>query len=346
MKYYSHDEFRHGDQYSRLKKDSGEITDFSSSLSHYVIESKSFDGNKTLLYYPTVEESVEDKIASYLHFKPSQVVAFAGMTPLIHTVFDLNGIEDVMLLEPLFSEYRKASTVRNMNITRLPLFACEKFKSVLGNYKFDIVCLNNPVNPTGEILSEEILTNIAKAAKLRNAILFLDQAYLDFSPQQEKENSLKLLEKYDNIILGRTFTKITGLPGLRLGYAITTERIAEKLRNLRPPWTIAENSINYIGPILKAVKDPQLMDESLYLKKELLSMGFRLIGDSKINMIAFEISQNLDPELFYKDLIRSGFLIRPLKNFYGFSEYSFRVSVRGHEDNKKLMREMWRIRNE
>ena len=345
MKSSSLKDFGHGDQYGKLKHFHPDLVDFSSSINPLTISLSSTFNSHTVNHYPSIEEGAEKIISDELGIPQSHIVIFAGMTPLIHSIFDIENIKDVLLIEPLFSEYRKASWIRNCNITRLSLDVVRKNPQLLVDFRFDIVCINNPVNPTGEYISRRTIFKIAEIAQSKGAFLFLDEAYIDFLPDKIRYDTTELVEMYPRVILGRTFTKITGLPGIRLGFAIASKTVASKIRELRPPWTIPEDAIQFLLSVLHAKPDASLPDQIVYLKKKLMELGFTLIGDSSVNMLSFDMGEQLDPDIFYNKLIEKGFLIRPLGNFYGFNNRSFRISVRRTMENEALVKAMGEIIN-
>lgn len=345
MKSISPEDFSHGDQYMKLQHIHPNLVDFSSSINSTTVSVPSADNSNLMKHYPSIEDQAEKIISEYLGIPLSSIVVYAGMTPLIHSIFDIEKIKNVLLLEPLFSEYRKASQVRNCKITRLPLNVVRQNPSFLLDFKFDMVCINNPVNPTGEYIPKHTIYKIAEIAQSKDAFLFLDEAYVDFLPDKLRYNTTDLVEMYPHVILGRTFTKVTGLPGIRLGFAIASKAVGQKIREMRPPWTIPADAIQILPSVLDGKPDPSLFDQIAYLKRKLIELGFTLIGDSSVNMLSFNIPEQLDPDIFYNNLIQNGFLIRPLGNFYGFNNKSFRISVRGAVENEALVDAMEAIVN-
>lgn len=345
MKSSSLDDFGHGDQYGKLKHLHPNLVGFSSSINQLTISVPLSNNSQSMNHYPSIEDEAEKMICGKLAITQSHIVIYAGMTTLIHSIFDIENIKDVLLLEPLFSEYRKASQIRNCNVTRLSLDVVKKNPHLLVDFKFDIVCINNPVNPTGEYISKQTIFKIAEIAQSKGAILFLDEAYIDFVPDKLRYDTTELVEMYPRVILGRTFTKITGLPGIRLGFAIGSKKVAQQIRDLRPPWTIPEDAIQVLSSALNGKPDGSLPDQIVYFKRKLIELGFAVIGDSSVNMLSFDIGKQLDPDIFYNKLIDRGFLIRALGNFYGFNNSSFRISVRGTVENEALVKAMGEIIN-
>jgi len=116
-----------------------------------------------------------------------------------------------------------------------------------------MVFLCSPNNPTGNSLSERIVREMAESTK---GIVFLDEAYAEFA----EKNLLKLVRDYDNLIVGRTLSKAFGLAGLRLGYAVAPEWIAEQYRRIAPLFSISSLSL---AAGLAALHDLEYMKESV-----------------------------------------------------------------------------------
>jgi len=100
-----------------------------------------------------------------------------------------------------------------------------------------MIFLCSPNNPTGNLVSEETVRSIAEST---DGIIFLDEAYAEFA----EKSLLKLVKEYDNLVVGRTLSKAFGLAGLRLGYAVAPEWIAEQYRRIAPLFSISSLSLN------------------------------------------------------------------------------------------------------
>lgn len=105
------------------------------------------------------------------------------------------------------------------------------------NTKTRIIFLVNPNNPTGTYITELELRHFLKSIS-SDILVVLDEAYCEYVDYSDYPNSLKLLEKYPNLIITRTFSKIYGLSGLRIGYAISNPDITEILNRVRLPFNV------------------------------------------------------------------------------------------------------------
>ena len=89
--------------------------------------------------------------------------------------------------------------------------------------------LCSPNNPTGNVIGEEDVRALLESTK---GIVFLDEAYVEFA----ERSLIRLVERYDNLIVGRTLSKAFGLAGMRLGYGVAPRWIADQYRRAAPPF--------------------------------------------------------------------------------------------------------------
>ena len=343
MKNVSNSEFSHGDSYFNFSKPNTELIDFSSSINQ---SRKELIGNeflKELEHYPQPENVFEKKIAQNLDLNEEKITVFAGMTSLIYSVFKLSGIKRALFLEPLFSEYMRSSLGMGIESVRLPVNQLLHNPKLLRSFNYDIACLNNPVNPTGEFIDKDNLIELIEECQRSDSLFFLDEAYIDFISKSLRFNSIKFLDRFRNLIIGRSFTKIGGLPGIRLGYSVTSEDLGERLKFLRPPWTIPQSYLKVDISKFFDIEIPYLEKERDRLIHSLRELGLRIIGNSVSNMISFSTENLIDPDQFERKLVDDGFLVRNLSNFYGFNHNEFRIGVKTPEDNKKLISAIKRI---
>ncbi|TAK73539.1 MAG: aminotransferase class I/II-fold pyridoxal phosphate-dependent enzyme [Gammaproteobacteria bacterium] len=203
--------------------------------------------------------------------------------------------------------------------------------------KTRIIFLVNPNNPTGTYLTERELTDFL-AVIPPNMVIVLDEAYYEYMdcPDYPK-NSLQLLEKYSNLIITRTFSKIYGLAGLRIGYAVSHPDIAEKLNQVRLPFNI--NSIA-TAAAKAALLDQEHVKQSLLLNQQglkQLQQAFTALNIEMISSVGNFITINLKKEadVIYKQLLQENISVRPLSP-YGLTTH-LRVSVGTQEQNVRLI---------
>ena len=177
-----------------------------------------------------------------------------------------------------------------------------------------VVFLASPNNPTGTVLEskkiEKFLDDIPS-----NVAVFVDQAYFEYLEEEKYKVSFELVENYKNLIISRSFSKAHGLAALRLGYAVSSEEIAEFLNRVRQPFNT--NSLALAAGI-KAIEDKDHISSSIEINKSGLkkakeafnSLGFEYI-DSYGNFISFDSQQ--DSDLSFDFFLKKGIILRSLK---------------------------------
>ena len=213
--------------------------------------------------------------------------------------------------------------------------------------KTKVVFLANPNNPTGTFINKIELKNLRK--KLRNDILLvIDDAYFEYVQQRDYSSGLKLFSKYKNVLITRTFSKIYGLAGLRVGWGYASKEIINILNQIKPPFNINRPALFAASA---AVKD------SNWLKKEIKHINkwskiffntFKKMkietNESKVNFLLVNFDRvNISSNKVFQKLAKSGILVRKM-DIYGIKN-SLRITIGKSEENKKLITSLKKILN-
>ncbi len=270
-----------------------------------------------------------------------------GASELIYAYCEAAAPRRAVQVVPAFSEYRTALEMAGCAVDSYRLNAendfllDDKFVRYLAKSEADAVFLCTPGNPTGRLIPEAVLKMIFDLCRQRRIRLFLDECFIELCGHAE---SLKnRLEEYKGLFILRAFTKSFAIPGLRLGYCLCAEEaLLQKMADLCPPWNIS-------GVALAAGK--KAAGETDYLKKSrayiereraYLAAGLaqyaKKVCPSEANYILFESEPGLDEKL-----ARRGVAIRSAANFEGLETGWYRVAVRTHNENGKLLREIGKI---
>ena len=199
--------------------------------------------------------------------------------------------------------------------------------------KTKIVFLCNPNNPSGTIISRDefdrLLTAVSKNARdisgtgspggtsgadQGNTLLVSDEAYYDFVDDPAYPQTLPYLKDHPNLIITRTFSKVTGLAGMRVGYAMAHQDVIKILRKVMEPFAV--NRVAQAGA-LASLDDHEFLRASIQFVKEgreqvyqgLLKMGFKAIP-SQGNFVFVDIETPAAP--ICEAMLRQGVIIRPL----------------------------------
>lgn len=199
-----------------------------------------------------------------------------------------------------------------------------------------MIFLANPNNPTGTSFDrKELLTFLAKVPE--HVIVVLDEAYCEYVQDANHPDGVTLLGDYPNLVITRTFSKAYGLAGSRVGYAVSSEKIASVLNKLRQPFNV--NSLGECAAVA-VLNDENYLERSRQINSEGLTQvekGLRALGlewiPSKGNFITFDAGG--DAIVCYQKLLQKGVIVRPVAN-YGMPRH-LRVSIGLPEENERFL---------
>ena len=213
--------------------------------------------------------------------------------------------------------------------------------------KTKIVFLANPNNPTSTYVDKKKLLFLRK--KLRsNILLVVDDAYFEYVKQKDYSSGLQLFSNFKNVIVTRTFSKIYGLAGLRVGWGYGSKEIINSLNQYKPPFNInspalsaAEAAIKDNAWLKKEIKHVNKWNDKFYKEFKKLNIAtnksftnFLLINFNKIKK---------NSSIIFKLLAGAGILVRKMDN-YGIKN-SLRVTIGKNEENKKLILKLKKVIN-
>lgn len=195
-----------------------------------------------------------------------------------------------------------------------------------------MIFLCSPNNPSGNTVSEEDARSILESV---NVIVFIDEAYADFS-----ENNLAgLVREYDNLIIGRTFSKAFGLAGMRMGYAVVPEWICREYMKVMTPFSV---DVLSIAGGIAALKDTDHLRKSIETVKKgriQLTQGLgRLckVYPSDANFIMIDVSPRTAAEVSVS-LLEKGIIVRDCTSFRGAGKSLIRITVGTEGQNEKVI---------
>jgi len=189
---------------------------------------------------PQMDDGLERAAKQYYH-GPVEPVAVSGSQAAImalpHLLTDLLGYCGVVALPRVgYKEHEHAWRSFQKNNERWTLLFYDDNPSDFETLKSDVVVVINPNNPTGKILNQHYLTQLASDLASRNATLVVDEAFVDIAPQNSVLNPSRRL---NNVIVLRSVGKFFGLAGARVGFVFANRKIRESLIEYIGPWTVA-----------------------------------------------------------------------------------------------------------
>jgi histidinol-phosphate aminotransferase len=257
----------------------------------------------------------------------------------------VNEGDEVVMADPTFPVYTNVTQIMGGKLIKVKLkdFTHDldaMFKKV--NRKTKLVFICNPNNPTGTIVSleafESFLSHLPK-----HVVVVLDEAYGDFVEDAFYPNGLDYIKERKQVIVLRTFSKVYGLAGLRIGYALGKEDLVDCLYQVRDPFPVHRLAQVAAVAALKdedhAIRSIQLVYEGKrYLYKELDRMGLSYVP-SQANFIFVDFEK--DSEEVFQALLREGIIIRPGK-IWGYPTF-VRVTIGRMGDNRRFIKAIKKI---
>jgi histidinol-phosphate aminotransferase len=210
-------------------------------------------------------------------------------------------------------------------------------------HKVKMVFIANPNNPTGTFLGAAELLNFLRAVPPQ-VLVVLDEAYNEYLPQNLRYDSVSWLRDFPNLIISRTFSKAYGLAGLRVGYALAGELVADMLNRVRQPFNV--NSVAQAAAVA-ALQDESFVRRTCELNQagmEQITQGLIRLGLEYIpsygNFVCCRIANSAQSEgkgagPMYRRLLELGVIVRPIAN-YGMPDY-LRVSIGLESENEKFL---------
>jgi histidinol-phosphate aminotransferase len=248
--------------------------------------------------------------------------------------------DEVVMADPTFSVYTNVTQIMGGIPVKVKL---KDFRHDLStmlsrvNEKTKLVVVCNPNNPTGTIVSKQSFEDFLAGLPER-VVVVLDEAYTDFVEDPFYPNGLDYIKDERQVIVLRTFSKVYGLAGLRIGYALGREDLIDCLYRVRDPFPVlrlaqvaALASLRDTNYMMKSI---QLVHEGKrYLYKELDRMGLFYVP-TEANFVLIDFGK--DAGETSQALLKEGIIIRPGKN-WGYPT-SGRVTIGRMEDNRRFIK--------
>ena len=205
-----------------------------------------------------------------------------------------------------------------------------------------VIFIANPNNPTGTWFHKHALDAFL-ARVPEHVLVVLDEAYVEYVEEDGYPNGFDYLGRYSNLIVTRTFSKMYGLAGLRVGYAVANPQITNVLNRVRQPFNVnapalaaaqaALNDVNYIEDS-KSENTAGLVQ----ITEGLTKLNLHAIP-SVANFIAFDCGRPAQP--IYEALLHEGVIVRPIGG-YGMPNH-LRVSIGLGEENERFLQALQKV---
>lgn len=335
-------------------KNENDIIDFSSNVNPHIISDLGkyvLEGLEKSRSYPDINyTNLRNNISDYIKVDSELIIPGNGATEIIYLL--MKSIKRrLAILNPTFSEYGRGAKLNNLEIIDFHLKEENNFSIDLDEIqknmdKFDSLFICNPNNPNGKVKDlNELLDLMIENDKL----LIVDETFMEFVGEEEKYSLINKIKQTPNLFILKAVTKFFGMPGLRLGYGVTSNKqIIKNIYEYKEPWTInsfAENLSNYLfkdKEYINGSKD-YYINERKFMLEELRKISRLKVYDTDTNFVLIKLdddeANSLKLELFEKYNI----LIRDASNFIGLDKSYIRVAIKSHNDNKVLIESLRKI---
>ena len=341
----------HGGDIYRNKVD----MDFSVNLNPNALPESVFtaieDGIRRCGNYPDICQSeVRDALANLENIGSECIYCGNGASELIVAVVRDVAPKKALIIEPSFGGYRHAiNSIGDCSVDELILGRDSLYRPGISiidriDKDTDIIFLTDPWNPTGYCMDRNLLIGILDRADECDTAVLLDQSFYMLSDNVDIDMSM-LTQKYKRLYIIRSFTKLLGLPGIRMGYVISHENNIEHLAEKLPEWNISCIAESVISRAAQVLKNDTFIEDSMKIisaEREYLCAALKKLGltvyESNTTYILFEAVHDL-----YDALLKRKILIRDCSDYIGLKKGFFRIAVKDHESNERLIRSITEV---
>jgi len=208
--------------------------------------------------------------------------------------------------------------------------------------KTRLMFIANPNNPTGTWSDEASLRRLLESVP-EDMVIVVDEAYCDYVEDEEYPQCIHWLHAFPNLVVTRTFSKAHGLAGLRIGYGISHEKLADLMNRVRQPFNV--NSVAQVAAEA-ALHDAEHIERSVVLNRngmQQLIEAFDQLGldyiPSVANFICVDMGRNAQP--VYEKLLHEGVIVRPIES-YGMPDH-LRVTIGLEPENEKFIQALNKV---
>lgn len=339
-----------GDIYTEGLLKGKELIDYSSNINLLGVPSSFYEGIKEatnlINYYPDIQyRSTKEAIIKYhkISIDNDNIILGNGAADVLDLA--ISTLKSICIIAPSFSEYEISAKKYGLEIKYSYLNGdmTYNYEDILDKLKVcDGIIIANPNNPNGSNIDKEKFKFILNYCEKNGKRIIIDEAFVEFSGDKAK-SFIDEVNNYKSLIIVRAITKYFALPGIRLGWAISSDKkILSKLRGKQLPWninTFAALSLRYL------LEDSEYIEKSLKVninEKEFLIQELRKLNvinrvfDSNSNFVLCKLENSTDNELF-EFALSKGILIRKCGNYRGLDSSFIRLAVKSRENNEILL---------
>lgn len=320
---------------------------------HEAVRKAAEESMRDVTAYPDARcRKLRQSVAEKLHVMPEHLIFGNGAAELIFSLVLAQKPKKALLISPGFAEYEQALKVADCEILYYDRkeeddFAVnEHFVQFLRenlspeekeNDGIDLVFVCSPDNPTGRVVPSDILREVLEICEENSIRLVIDESFIEFVNDEKRDSMLSEMQNKKSLFLLRSFTKIYGMPGLRLGYGICADMdLIRRMEEMRQPWSVsipaqaAGIAACRLTGWTEKVRD-YVQTQRSFLERELEELGCRVYPSDSNYLLFYTEHELMEP------LKKHGILIRDCSNYRGLGEGFYRIAVRLKGENRELL---------
>lgn len=285
-------------------------------------------------------------LAVYWQINKNNILCGNGAADLLFKLALALRSRKTLLLAPTFADYEKALRVTGSEFVYYTLKEENSFVPGADILDYltedvDLVVICNPNNPTGKTMPQDLLEYLLIKANKNNTKVLVDECFMEFVGI-DGYSLIPSLNRYQNLIILRAFTKIYAMAGVRLGYLMTADStILDACRINSQDWSVStlaqEAGLAALQNKEYLIKTQEYVkQEREYLIKNLHAVGIPTYG-SEANFILFKVNNIRG---FGTKMAKVGILVRSCANYHGLTSSFYRIAVRNRKDNRIFVKKL------
>ena len=307
--------------------------------------------------YPDREyTSLRTSLSAYCGVDASYLLPGNGSTELISLIIQALSPQKSMILGPSYSEYERELLQISSSFQYFPLKEEDDFAlgdmslllsalhNTLAGYKNSLFILCNPNNPTSTALTVSQLEGILSFCAKDSITVMIDETYVEFVKDLEQITAVSLLDQFSNLVILRGVSKFFAAPGLRLGYAMTSNPfLSSKVLSLQHPWSVNSFAALHAGVMFTDQLYIMRTKNLIHAERERIVERLSRIPGVKLyppeaNFILLRIlDPTLDASALFDVAIKQGLMIRDCSDFPFLGPDYFRFCFMLPKDNDRLL---------
>ena len=327
--------FEHGGQVYDADGRAGDWLDFSANINPLGLSEKVraalAENISGVVNYPDpAAAELKTAICSRYKVRPENLVLLNGAAEFFYLYLNATRPRKVLIPVPSFSEYERAALAANSDVEYFFLKAEGKFALDVEKVPAaDCIIIGRPNNPTGTLPTLDEIKLLAE-----KSCVLVDESFIDFLAVESARGLVS-----EKISVVQSLTKIFAIPGLRLGFAVVEERLAERLNLAKDVW-----NVNFLAQKAgaAALSDEEFLASTLawlaaergfFVERLKKLRGVEVVGGAA-NFVLIRLK---NAQAVLSELRRRKILVRNCANFAGLDERFLRVAVRSRAENLRLL---------